>query len=233
MTRWVVVTGDVIGSRHIQPHERMREAVSAALDSFNRTWAQDIAVPFSMAVGDELQGVVEPGPASFAMVRRLRSALRRAPLSPPVRLRVGIGWGTIDTPFSSIRSWEMDGQAFHLAGRALAQAGRAGGRGREVTRFAGPDPQHEAWVNLVLGLLDAIMERWTPEQWEAVGAYERLGTYAAAAHELGIAFQNVQKRCAAARWPLVREAETFLGRTLAAPGPPAEGSLAEGSPALG
>lgn len=223
VARWVVVTADIIGSRRTQPREELREAVTAAIEGFNRAWAQEIAVPFSMAVGDEVQGVVKPGPASFAMVRRLRAALRAAPLSPPVRLRVGIGWGTIDTPLPAGRSWEMDGQAFHLARRALDEASRVGGRERgshrEVTRFAGPDPQHEAWVNLALDLLDAIMGRWTPEQWEAVGAYERLGTYAAAALELGVAFQNVQKRCAAARWPLVREAEAFLGRTLVAAGP--------------
>lgn len=216
MPLWVVVTADIIGSRRIEPHERLREAVALALDAFNRTWAAGIAVPFSVAAGDEVQGVLRPDSSVFAMVRRLRWALRSAPLRPPVRLRVGLGWGEIETPLSRASSWEMDGLAFHLARRALAGAGGAPGGKGEATRFAGPDPHHEAWVNVALSLVDAIMNRWTEDQWEAVSAYDRLGTYPAAARELGIAFQNVQKRCAAARWRVVREAEEFLGRSLSA-----------------
>ncbi|WP_324669930.1 SatD family protein [Geochorda subterranea] len=217
VARWVVVTGDVVGSRRLEPRERLRDALEEALARFNQRWAHDLAVPFSLSAGDEVQGVVRPGPGAFAAVRRLRAELRRAPLAPGVRLRVGIGWGAIDTPFSAARSWEMDGEAFHLARQALAAAEAAQGRrggAVEATRFAGPDGRHTAWVNVVLTLLDAILERWTAEQWEAVAAYERLGTYAAAAGELGVAPQNVQKRCAAARWPTVRGAERFLGETL-------------------
>lgn len=212
--RWVVVTADIIGSRHIEPRQALRATVVEALDEFNRTWAGDVAVPFSLSAGDELQGVVRPGPFAFAMVRRLRWAMRRLPLKPAARLRVGVGWGAIDTPLSESRSWEMDGPAFHLARAALEKARAAGG---ETTRFACSDPLHTRWVDVALALVDALMGRWTTAQWQAVHAYERLGTYAAAAKELGIALQNVQKRCATARWPVVCEAERWLGESLGSP----------------
>lgn len=211
-----MITADVIGSRAIEPRGTLRDALSSALDAFNRTWVAEIAVPFSVAAGDEVQGVVRPGPAAFAMVRRLRWATRSAPLRPSPRLRAGVGWGGVETGLDGRTSWELDGSAFHLARRALAEAAERRG---EATRFAAPEPDHEAWANEMLSLLDAIVARWTPGQWQAVAAYERLGTYAAAARALGVALQNVQKRCAAARWTLVRDAEVFLGRSLVvAPG---------------
>ena len=69
-------------------------------------------------------------------------------------------------------------------------------------------------INVMFLLMDSIIKRWTPEQWEAVDAYSRLGTYKAAAHEIGIAFQNVQKRCYAARWGEIRRAEEYICRAL-------------------
>ena len=192
----------------------LREHLLQALAQLNDTWAADVAVPFSLSAGDEVQGVVPAGPSAFAMVRRLRWALRRLPLRPAVRLRVGVGWGAVDTPALGLRSWEMDGPAFHHARAALEAARAAGG---EATRFACGDPGYEGWVNVTLSLVDALMGRWTLRQWQAVDAYERLGSYAAAAAELGVALQNVQKRCAAARWPVIREAERWLGQSLDSP----------------
>ncbi|WP_324715402.1 SatD family protein [Carboxydochorda subterranea] len=209
--RWIVITADVIGSRAVEPKGALMGALAESLEAFNRAWAGLIAVPFSGAAGDEVQGVLVPGVEAFAMVRRLRWAARQAAVRPALRLRVGIGWGTIDTPMQAASSWEMDGPAFHRARQALARAGEVRG---ETTRFSGPDPEHEAWVNVTLSLVDAIVQRWTQAQWEAVDAYERRGTYAAAASEVGVALQNVQKRCAAARWPVIREAERALGRSL-------------------
>jgi len=212
--RWVVLTADIIGSRRVAPRESLRDNLVQALVHINNTWAHDIVVPFSLLAGDEIQGVVRPGPFAFCMPRRLRWAMRRLAVKPPILLRVGVGWGFIETPLSASRSWEMDGPAFHYARAALraAKAARS-----EATRFACGDPLHERWANIVLALTDALMGQWTRAQWEAVDAYERRGTYASAAKELGIALQNVQKRCSAAHWSVVYEAERWLGESLASP----------------
>lgn len=210
--RWLVISADIIGSRRVTPRAVLPLAITSALQELNAAWPGAIAVPFALAAGDAVQGVLYPGPDGFAMARRLRWALRQAPLKPPLALRIGIGWGAIETPIQPGRSsWEMDGPAFHLARQALAETARLD---HPVTRFRGAESEHAVWVNLVLQLVDTLMGRWTPAQWEAISAYERLGTYRAAATTLGIALQNVQKRCAAAAWPVVREAEITLGRSL-------------------
>lgn len=65
-------------------------------------------------------------------------------------------------------------------------------------------------LNAMLLLLDTVEMGWTDAQWEAVHVYERAGTYAAAGDRLGVAAQNVHKRCQAAHWAVVREAEDAL-----------------------
>ena len=65
-------------------------------------------------------------------------------------------------------------------------------------------------LNATLLLLDTILAGWTEAQWEAVHVYESVGTYAAAGDRLGVAPQNVHKRCQAAHWAVVREAEDAL-----------------------
>ena len=56
-------------------------------------------------------------------------------------------------------------------------------------------------------LYDVIQSRWTLPQWEGIMHYEAAGTYQEAAQRLGVAFQNVEKRCRAARWWALRETE--------------------------
>ncbi|MFZ5899456.1 MAG: hypothetical protein ACOYU7_09905, partial [Bacillota bacterium] len=51
---------------------------------------------------------------------------------------------------------------------------------------------------------------WTDKQREAVQAFEESQTYEGATRRLKITFQNVQKRCRAADWHQLKEAEKTL-----------------------
>ncbi|NLA46743.1 MAG: SatD, partial [Firmicutes bacterium] len=104
-------------------------------------------------------------------------------------------------------AWQMDGSAFHYSRAALEEMKS---RRKAATRFAGERADIWAAVNAFYTLIDTIQDRWSAKQWQAVDAYERAGTYAAAAAELGISPQNVAKRCQAAGWKAVAEAERFL-----------------------
>jgi len=106
-------------------------------------------------------------------------------------------------------SWGLTGEAFFRAREALDRTKK---KTALLTAVVSGDERLDAIAEGLFVLLDAIWSRWTEEQWEAVLAYERYGTYEAAGRVLGIAFQNVAKRCRAARWPAVCVAETALRR---------------------
>lgn len=191
-----VLTADVIASR-------ARGDVGPFLaERLARLEHPALLTPFTVSRGDEIQGLCRGSLTAPEIVRLLRYHCR--PLS--LRLGIGIGQGPVAGAASS---WELSGEAFFRAREALERTKKRAGL---LTAVASGDERFDAIAEALFGLLDAIWSRWTGEQWEAVMAYERYGTYEAAGRALGIAFQNVAKRCQAARWPAVRAAEAAARR---------------------
>lgn len=167
-----------------------------------------LITPFSMSRGDEIQAACRGSLQAPELVRQLRFACL------PVRLRVGIGVGEVETGLGSANSWDMNGSAFVRARESLESLGKTP-QAHTVVRSSSAG--FDEIANALWALMDALQNRWTREQWDAVHYYERLGTYEAAGKALGIALQNVQKRCKAANWVAVRQAEEalrHLGREL-------------------
>lgn len=69
-------------------------------------------------------------------------------------------------------------------------------------------------INSLLFLIDSFQTEWTDAQWEAIYYYEKEGTYQKAAEKFNIAFQNVEKRCKAAKWKEVELAETPINNLI-------------------
>ncbi len=162
-----------------------------------------LITPFSMSRGDEIQAACSGFLQAPELVRQLRFACL------PVRLRVGIGLGEVDVGHGSASSWDMSGSAFVRARESMESLGKSS---RARTAIRSQSQEFDEAANAILTLVDAIQNRWTRAQWDAVHHYERLGTYQAAGKVLGVAMQNVQKRCRAADWAAVRAAEEALRR---------------------
>lgn len=203
-----VITADIIRSREAGD-------LLAALPSKVAAITHPLLMTtFSLSRGDEIQAVCRGPLQAPELVRQLRFACL------PLRLRIGVGVGEIESSEpgmpgvagardGSITSWDMNGSAFTRAREALESLGK-GTVPRTAARCG--DPLLDEAANAIWALSDAIQRRWTRAQWEAIDRYERLGTYEAAGRALGIALQNVQKRCKAASWPAVRQGEEALRR---------------------
>lgn len=203
---YVVVTADVIRSRQWKRTPSQEDHFRRGIAALNERLQNDALVPFSALRGDEIQGVLRPEAEVMGAIRQMRYLLR------PLEIRVGVGVGEITTGLGGSNSWEMDGPSFHMAREALDSM--KGGRRGRMTMLRTDSPDFDEVMNLILLLMDSIISRWTPAQWVAIDAYSRLGTYRAAAAELGIALQNVEKRCSAARWGEVRAAEEYINEAL-------------------
>lgn len=202
---FIVITADIIGSRRFRDSEEFQKKTLAAVARINEENRELLVTRFSIMLGDEIQGVLQEARHIPAFLRHMRGSFL------PLDLRVGVGVGEILTPIDPEDSGAMNGPAFHRARLCLESLERE--RIRRTMLISGDEP-FDTTVNVILALIDVIQGRWTEAQWEAVEAYSRLGTYREAAERLGIALQNVEKRCRAASWPAVAMAEEELSRLL-------------------
>jgi hypothetical protein len=196
MRKITVLTADVIDSRKAGLDQ------DALTRSLNKLAHPALLVPFAVSRGDEIQGVMSGWLSAPQLVRMLRWRCR------PNKLRVGIGIGYHDGGLEA-DPWKLSGTAFFRARQALESIGTCKD---PATRVVTGEDGMDTLINSVWLLLDTLISRWTPGQWEAVMTYEQAGTYATAAKILGVAAQNVQKRCKAAHWHQIRQAEQGLSQ---------------------
>jgi hypothetical protein len=196
MGKITVITADVIQSRKSGLDQ------AALTHSLREIAHPALLIPFAVSRGDEVQGVISGWMSVPQMVRMLRWRCR------PLQLRIGIGIGYYDGRLGD-DPWKLSGPSFFLARKALD--GIAASKD-PATRVATGEDGLDPLINSLWLLLDTLMSRWTPGQWEAVMTYEETGTYAAAAKVLDVAAQNVQKRCKAAHWHQIRQAEQGLSK---------------------
>jgi len=194
-----VITADIIDSRQaLDQVAKLPKALSTIHHDL-------LLTPFSLSRGDEIQAVCRGTLEAPELIRHLRYACF------PLKLRVAVGLGEAEGEGEgerqAVTSWQMNGTAFLRARDAIDRLKKT----RDTkTALSSGDPRLDLIANTILSLIDAIQDKWTKEQWDAVHAYEKAGTLAAAADILGVSYQSVQKRCKAAKWSTVEQAEKSL-----------------------
>ena len=194
-----VVHADVIGSRQLADHDAFISSMEATARALNELFAAAVIEPFAFACGDELQGALgDPAQAPLCI------AMMRETLAP-VSLRVSVGIGTVDA---------IGGRGFdpYMAARRGLDALR---KGRRLTTYAGAGVAGDVLLNAICRLVDPLLAKRTPKQWEAIAAYRRLGQQRAVADELNVTRQSVGDRLAAGNWRPVEDAGTAIAAYLA------------------
>ncbi|HOQ67417.1 MAG TPA: SatD family protein [Candidatus Atribacteria bacterium] len=203
--KFAALTADIIGSRKLKNQGFSRSQIEKAISQLNTAREAFIVSKFCLLRGDEIQGVVFPPREAIVMVRYLRFYLR------PVQIRVGIGIGDITTEIDKNNPWNMDGSSFHRAREALEEIKLS----RHPATFINSlEEDFDYNLNVILALMDVISNRWTDGQWEAIHAYEQMGTYQKASQVLKVRPQNVAKRCQSAHWKVFSEAEKHIQKLI-------------------
>jgi|SRR6056297_1938226 len=199
MTKYTVITGDVIQSRK---YNNISKKLKNNLKEIN--YPDNMVIPFSISRGDEIQAVFRGSLVFPNLIREIRYKLNN------IDIRFGIGFGEINEENFEINSWNMNGSAFHNARESLEEIEKDN---KFKTIFKSGYKIDEA-INTLLFLIDSFQAEWTDAQWEAIYYYEKEGTYQNAAEKLNIAFQNVEKRCKAAKWKEVELAEKTINNLI-------------------
>ncbi len=162
--------------------------------------AVPVVLAFERTAGDEFQGVLDDPEVVVGVVLDL---LREGVWS------VGVGAGQVQAPLpSSTRA--AAGPAFLSARRAVDAAKQRSAH--VAVRGAAATDAEDA--EAVLSALALIVERRSPQAWEAIGLVEDGRTQAEAAASLGISRQAVGQRLAAGSWELERELRPTAARML-------------------
>ena len=178
------------------------DRVAEVLERLNG--AVPVVLAFERTAGDEFQGVLADPDTVVDTVLQL------------VRLggwSIGVGTGPVETPLPrSTRA--ATGPAFLSARRAVDAAKQRPAR----LAVRGAVPADAADAQAVLTALAVVVERRSPQAWEAIELIGSDRTQAQAALDLGITRQAVGQRLAAGLWDLERDLRPTAARLLARAG---------------
>jgi hypothetical protein len=163
-TLYAVITGDLVGSSKFEIDER--EAIVSILKGiFHQIPSWYFRAPFKIFRGDSFQGVLENPEDALTISVFIRAGLLSKYGSSRHRLdaRLSIGVGTVDY-LSRDNPGEGDGAAFRSSGLGLD----AMNEDRRRLSFSTPWKCVDDELSVECSLLDAIINRWTPEQAEIV-----------------------------------------------------------------
>ncbi|QNG35283.1 hypothetical protein F1C76_00450 [Geodermatophilaceae bacterium NBWT11] len=174
------------------------DRVPDVLDSLAGTPA---VLGFERTAGDEFQGVLDDAAVVVAVLARL---VRDGNWS------VGIGAGPVQTPLpDSTRA--ATGTAFLCARRAIDAAKQRPAR----VAVRGQDTEAAADAQAVATALTVLVQRRSPQAWEAIDLVAAGHTQAETALRLGVSRQAVGQRLAAGLWDAEQDLHPTLARLLA------------------
>ena len=203
-----VLTGDLVKSKAFEPHrDRVLGALKSAFEaaeSFKQKPSEFIR--FSRIFrGDSFQAVVSDPVDTLKIALFLRAELMmiKIPETQP-DARIGLGIGTIES-LNKAKIEESDGEAFRYSGKALDGLIKYR-RLSLVSAWKDWNRQFEPMGSS----LDAIIQRWTPEQAEAMSFMLQGRTQQEIARILRIKQPAVQQRLLTAGHFAIRDALLFF-----------------------
>jgi len=166
---YAVLTGDLVGYSRYNPKDR-KEVLLHLKDSFKKLPPDITASKFWVFRGDSFQGILSRPEEALKAALIIRSYLVSRYKGKKSRLdaRIAIGIGTVD--YLPRRVGEGDGEAFRNSGMELD------GMKKSEKNLIVKTPWKELNDELSTegALLDAVIERWTKEQAEAI-MYQIMG----------------------------------------------------------
>jgi hypothetical protein len=199
---YCAVIGDINRSRSLTDRSKVQRRFVATMEKINREFKDAIAAQFLVTVGDEFQGLLVSPEASYEMILRIEELMQSIPFA------CGVGVGTLATPLRK-EALGMDGEVFHRARNALAEAKR---RKRSVCySFESPS---EPLINALVALMDRHWHGLTGRQ-RQIARLLKDGEPKHVARRLHISVQAISKARRSSSLAELEEARVILQRFLA------------------
>lgn len=194
---YYALIGDLVGSRDLEARGDVQERLKGLLVEVNAIYADMIAARFTITLGDEFQGLLTDPAPLLSIMDRIRLSIY------PVKIRFGVGIGTMSTAVDASAAIGADGPAYHAAREGLRTVKEMNGRYEQPfvdTLFYKCDATGRIYLsmdmlNANLSLAGAIREKWTPKQYEVIAALEAGGApLRSLAEQIGVNHSSLQRR---------------------------------------
>lgn len=214
--QYVVIIGDIIDSKKITNRNEVQHKLKKVLQDINHKYANDIVAKFIISLGDEFQGLIKNQGNALKITFDIERELT------PIKLRFGVGIGSVNTDIDFNNSLEIDGPAYYRARKMIQKIENKKSQYTEndsniMVCFGDESSEVEEVINATLGVCDAIKSRWTKRQNEIINAYlvNGLNQYKTAEF-LGIAQSSVNRALKSAKFysylVAMSKMEAFLER---------------------
>lgn len=224
---FAVITGDIVGSGKLAKDDRAK--LYADFKKFLASLKKEGYIrTFEMFRGDSMQCLVKQETDALRVALIIRAWYKSYGIMPPrskrkpsqtasekgyysgnhdIRLSVGIG--TVE--FLNVRALgQSDGQAFLLSGQGLDGLK---GSAEKLIVSAGDEKFTEA-IAPAIGLLDAVLEKWTGNQAEIVLYKLKNLKEEEIAQKIGISQSAVNQRTKNSRWNAIESFISWFEKTV-------------------
>lgn len=211
---YTVIIGDIVNSREINDRREIQTRFRAVLSDINSKYKAYISARFKITLGDEFQGLLSDCRNVIRIIMEIENLMR------PLRLRFGVGIGTIDTDIIYDDSSEIDGPAYHRARGMIEQIGQKEMQYEEsqsnIMICSGDScSDQDMLINSLLSATFAIKSKWTGRQDEIIRVYETNGeNQYKTAEILGIAQSTVNRALRNARFYAYKSAIDTISKVL-------------------
>ena len=195
----IALIADMVKSRDLSRAQRpeVQQSFSDFVDGLNHKYKRAVLARFVITLGDEFQGLISDALVIPDLLwdMHYKFGMRQ--------LRVGVGFGTIDTPIGK-NAINVDGPALHHARNAIEVAKKEKLLGGVFNGFG---ETNDLAFNGFARLLQQHRARLKPQQRKVIGLLRQSMTQTDIAKELGITRQAISLYAGAAGWQAYREGE--------------------------
>ena len=211
---YIAIIGDIKNSKKLQDRLAVQVNLKNVLKKVNDAYSSDIASKFTITLGDEFQGLLHNG----SHVMEIISSIEREMY--PVKIRFGIGIGTITTEIDPQMAIGADGPSYYRAREAIEYLRKSEKRKQTDTAdiHIETDRDHTSVVvllNTIFTLMTVIKESWSGRQREVIwDMLVHQDSQVNAAKRLHIQQPTVQKLLAKGNYYAYKDAFDTVGEVL-------------------
>lgn len=156
---YYAVIGDIVNSKKLDNRFDVQITLKQVLEQVNEEYASEIYSCFSITLGDEFQGLLVDAENLLEILDIIRCKMY------PVKIRVGIGVGSMATPIERSSSLGSDGPAYWCARKAIMDVHENNDYGRTMTRImTEKETEYTDLINNSLRVCDWMFNSWSEPQ---------------------------------------------------------------------
>lgn len=164
---YIAIIGDIKKSRCIEERRDFQKKLNNILNEINEIYSDSISSNFTITLGDEFQGLLHSGGHVMDIIQYIKKE------SYPIKIRFGIGIGTITTDINSMISIGADGPGYYKARESIEQLKILEKKsestyGDVLIKIDGDNNLQELSLNSIFKLMYCIEKEWTKRQREVV-----------------------------------------------------------------